>query len=42
MLFYVFGVGEGEGICIFLESMLFLLEIMIFLENDVLGCVGRC
>lgn len=42
MLFYVFGVGEGEGICIFLESMLFLLEIMIFLENDVLSCVGRC
>lgn len=42
MLFYVFGVGEGEGICIFLESMLFLLEIMIFLENDGLSCVGRC
>lgn len=42
MLFYVFGVGEGEGICIFLGSMLFLLEIMIFLENDVLSCVGRC
>lgn len=42
MLFYVFGVGEGEGICIFLESMLFLLEIMIFLKNDVLSCVGRC
>lgn len=42
MLFYVFGVGEGEVICIFLESMLFLLEIMIFLENDVLSCVGRC
>lgn len=42
MLFYVFGVGEGEGICIFLEGMSFLLEIMIFLENDVLSCVGRC
>lgn len=42
MPFHAFGVGEGEGICISLESMLPLSETMTPLENDVSGRAGRC